>query len=284
MSLRVSTVDLGGSTIHCAESGRAEAQFIYKEIFVDQCYSAQGFALDHGGTVIDVGANIGLFTRFLCGRFRDLRVVCFEPSPPTFECLRANTEDLDAQVETIRAAVSDHLGTAQIEYLPNLPGNSTLYPADKRGQVDSFAENLTLADAWRGSKLAFFVLLALYPVRKWVIRKRFEWSYSGGVSYDCPLTTLDATIAERGLEQVDLLKIDVEGAELDVLGGLSDANLGRVQQLIMEVSPSNLGGLDALRERLARSGFDAIHIESAVPKGDSAVYGCNVFARRGGPS
>ena len=41
-------------------------------------------------------------------------------------------------------------------------------------------------------------------------------------SWDISVTTLDAFVAERGIERIDLLKVDVEGGELEVLRGATD--------------------------------------------------------------
>ena len=42
-----------------------EAHFIYDEIFVQRCYSRHGIRVRAGDTVVDAGANVGLFTLFL---------------------------------------------------------------------------------------------------------------------------------------------------------------------------------------------------------------------------
>jgi hypothetical protein len=42
-------------------------------------------------------------------------------------------------------------------------------------------------------------------------------------------------LAEERIEAVDLLKIDVEGAELDVLAGIAGADWPRIRQLVVEV-------------------------------------------------
>ena len=61
--------------------------------------------------------------------------------------------------------------------------------------------------------------------------------------------TLDELCAEAGLARIDLLKLDVEGAELDVLAG--SAALGVVGTIIGEVHPRVLGDeVDEFFERL----------------------------------
>ena len=42
-----------------------QVRYIYEEIFVRRCYSRHGVRVRNGDTVIDAGANVGLFTLFL---------------------------------------------------------------------------------------------------------------------------------------------------------------------------------------------------------------------------
>lgn len=46
----------------------------------------------------------------------------------------------------------------------------------------------------------------------------------------CAMTTVSALMAEHDLERIDLLKIDVEGAELDVLRGIRPEDWPRISQ------------------------------------------------------
>ena len=54
-----------------------ETDYVYKEIFEDQCYLRHGIRLQDGDTVVDIGANIGLFSLFVmsrCSKPKDLRL------------------------------------------------------------------------------------------------------------------------------------------------------------------------------------------------------------------
>src|SRR6187551_3632623 len=53
--------------------------YIYKEIFVDQCYDFP--VLDENPTIIDVGANTGLFGIRMKQLYPNSQVYCFEPFP-----------------------------------------------------------------------------------------------------------------------------------------------------------------------------------------------------------
>jgi len=84
-----------------------------------------------GERVIDVGANIGVYTAFLSRMVGDDGMVCsVEPTPATFDILRSNTRRLRlSNVTTVRCAVSDHEGIVTLE-IPRFPwGAENLYQA-----------------------------------------------------------------------------------------------------------------------------------------------------------
>jgi FkbM family methyltransferase len=67
-------------------------------------------------------------------------------------------------------------------------------------------------------------------------------------------TTLDAIIEKYNLKRIDLLKVDVEGAEVEVL---SDKALSITRKIIIEVWPSNLS---KIFEMLKSHGFKIINL------------------------
>lgn len=52
---------------------------------------------------------------------------------------------------------------------------------------------------------------------------------------DCSMCTVSDLIREHALARIDLLKIDVEGAELDVLRGITPEHWGLIRQV--RISP-----------------------------------------------
>ncbi len=69
----------------------AETLFIYREIFEQRCYFRHGITPKPDWTVLDAGANIGLFTLSL----RDVpgvHVYAFEPVPSVAKVLRNNLQ------------------------------------------------------------------------------------------------------------------------------------------------------------------------------------------------
>lgn len=73
-------------------------------------------------------------------------------------------------------------------------------------------------------------------------KHRPSYASFGALGHDCeeiavPVRRLDGLAREKGLPQIDLLKIDVEGFEPEVIGGLGDLP---VKNICFEFSPANL--------------------------------------------
>lgn len=81
----------------------------------------------------------------------------------------------------------------------------------------------------------------------------------------------------QGLETIDLLKIDVERAEMAVLRGVSDEHWQRIRQVVMEVHDVD-GSLDiVLRLLKTRAGFTNCVVEQDKQLKGSTLY--NIYAR-----
>lgn len=77
-----------------------------------------------GSLVIDVGANVGFFTRrFAAWTGPDGRVLAIEPERVNFERLRATTARFGAAVEAIQGVAADREGTLNLVVNPIHPGD-----------------------------------------------------------------------------------------------------------------------------------------------------------------
>lgn len=73
-----------------------------------------------------------------------------------------------------------------------------------------------------------------------------------GTTETVPVTTLDKLCSSRGIQGVDLLKIDTEGAEIDVLSGAVDT-LRRTRYVVLEYHSTELR--EQCRRLLTDAGF-----------------------------
>jgi len=57
---------------------------------------------------------------------------------------------------------------------------------------------------------------------------------NNAVSYQVPSSSFEDLLGKLGLAQVDLLKLDIEGAEYEVLTSIGDKTLAGIQQIVVE--------------------------------------------------
>ena len=69
---------------------KPDVQFLYDEIFRDDCYRRHGLRIENNSTIIDVGGNIGLFALFASAIATEGKVFVLEPIPKTFDALATN--------------------------------------------------------------------------------------------------------------------------------------------------------------------------------------------------
>lgn len=85
---------------------------------------------------------------------------------------------------------------------------------------------------------------------------------SNGVSNYAPSVTIDTLFEEKVFDKIDFLKIDCEGAELDVIDGISDENLGKIKKIALEFHANYLTEEDSARimTRMVEAGFQSFQL------------------------
>lgn len=109
-----------------------------------------------------------------------------------------------------------------------------------------------------------------------------------GLNFTVPMVTLASTITQQRLERIRLLKIDVEGYELEVLRGLGSA-AHRVENIVFEVlaipdaQPNGNGAaLDSMATMnwCMSHGFELVTVLGEAWDGKLPVPESNLWARR----
>jgi FkbM family methyltransferase len=243
---------------------RAELDFLYEEIFVREVYLKHGLALADGACVVDAGANIGLFSLWAATRARGVRLHAVEPIPEIFAALLTNAARHFPRARLHRVALGAVAGQARFAYYPRATGWSTRHPEPAavreslRAYLRARAEHPFAARIARHPRL--FALAA---------RPLFH-----SVARECQVTTLSGLMHGEPLETIDLLKIDVEGAELDVLSGIADASWPRIRQVTMECDSRTREPAVAV---LGSHGFDVVAEQSPLLQGTAYWH---VYAQR----
>ena len=236
-----------------------EVAHFYEDIFVDRVYVSHGITLPPGAVVFDVGANIGLFSLFVHTHGAGAQVFSFEPAPPLFRLLQANLARHGVAGTAYNCALARAAGTAEFTFYPKSTGMSSLYAdlADEQAVLTTVLQN----QVRRGER----ELELLLDHADDYLAERFK-----AQTFTCPLRPLSDVIAEAGVERIDLLKVDVQKAELDVLLGLADADWPKVRQVVVEVHDT-AGRLAHLSQMLAERGFQVTTDQEALYAG-SAIY------------
>ncbi|KAL4436583.1 hypothetical protein ABPG75_003722 [Micractinium tetrahymenae] len=230
----------GGLSVRCISP--SEAAFIHGEVFQQNCYFPAGIRLSPGSVVVDAGANIGLFAlRVLLDRQLApavSRLYAFEPLPPTANVLEANLREhgVADKVMVLRLGLHSAPGSLDFTFYPAMPGNSTAAPAEK----------------WEHQRPAMAALMGSAAA---------DACFQGAASIQCPVTTLAQFAREQRLQRIDLLKVDVEGSELELLRGLDPNTWRLVCQVVAEVH--DVGDRLAVATRLLEAAGFAVHAERA---------------------
>ena len=163
-----------------------------------------------GSVVFDVGANIGLYTRFLHSLGSPTQIVAFEPWLENVAILHENLQLAGIRESTIvvPAALGDRDGTVAFQ-VDDIQSTSGTLESVTDGAPAEGRRNLGL------------------PAR----------------SQDVPCHRLDTLLANADLPAPDVLKLDVEGAEGHVLRGAHDTLRRDRPFLLIE-----LHGVSAVRE------------------------------------
>jgi len=116
-----------GPTIHARPEDSAFG--LFWEIFVDRCYLGRDFYHPKpGDTVVDLGANIGVFVLQCQHTTPGVRVHAVEPNPPTFAQLKHNLADnrLEHSVAVYPLAISGNHGSLYLKQGVPVSGHQQL--------------------------------------------------------------------------------------------------------------------------------------------------------------
>ena len=251
---------------------RGETDLIYHEIFNERIYARHGIELKDGDTILDIGANIGLFMLFVSRICPNAKVYSFEPVPQIFEVLERNAQLHNPRGTClVNAGISDKRSTATFQFLPRFACSSTMYPDSSDEQLDR-NEQFTLNALDQGPNRIVASLFSHLPrpVRSWVARAIMRY-YAKTEPVTCQLLSVSDVIQTHGIEQIDLLKIDAEGAELDVLRGISDQDWPRVRQITIEVHRGE-AAVQKVESILKTRGFETANDFSPSSPAETMVY------------
>lgn len=272
-----SLVSLWGVTmdaidLHCINPW--EVSFLRQEV---GSYFAHGIEFAPGATVLDVGSNIGVFSAAVYERLGgDARIYAFEPLPPLYATLERNARDFfDGHLTALPYGLASGDNELDFSYFPA----ATIFSSSWRDQdnVEDERRRVTasIVAMIRQGDLGRVLRRVPAPVLRALVGRRLRVMRQIE-THRVRVRPLSAVLDEQGIDHVDLLKIDVEGAELDVLRGIEDRHWPLVRQAVVEVEGWGRNR-DTIREVFVAHGFTVSAEQDAVQQ--AADIGL-VFARR----
>jgi FkbM family methyltransferase len=170
----------------------------------------------HDWVCLDIGANIGIHTLSMSVLATDGQVVAFEADEQNFRWLCSNLRDLDetkAAVTEVNCALWDTNGFVNLSSIEELSGCCFISESENVAENERRIREVVNPAAIKEIELHMRVSAT-------------------------PAVRLDDWIAKSGLKRIDLIKMDVEGAETRVLRGAERTIREFAPILVTEYNPA----------------------------------------------
>ncbi|MDA1060925.1 MAG: FkbM family methyltransferase [bacterium] len=189
--------------------------------------------------VIDVGANIGVYSLYAGTSAKNVKVLAFEPMREAYELLQENVRlnNLDSKIKAFNLGLSARRETRKL-----LLGTSSVYSSMYKEKGDGLNDNLS----------------------------------ARSVEINC--IPLQQIFDDNNLKFCDLLKMDCEGAEFESLYATPQEYLDKIREIRMEFHNLDTSGdrnVDALIDYLTDRGFEVTHLEKHSRKSFGQVWFVN---------
>ncbi len=237
-----------------------EAHHYYNEVIERDVYLRRGIAVDDGAVIIDVGANIGLFTLAMLARSSGSRVVAIEPVPILASAMKENLRNYARDVTLLQVGLYDREGEREFTFYPSVTGMSSFEP-------DAVADRALLAGLINNARDANASLAGMTSAQE------AEYLDARLISetLTLPVERLSGIVDRLDLERIDLLKIDVQRGSERVLDGINPEHWRRIRQVVVE-HQAPLGRRSVVEERLAALGYTVATEQDRIHRDTTVVY------------
>jgi FkbM family methyltransferase len=195
---------LGALDLSVIDDNDADTKYIYDEVFGETIYAHREMRVPENPTIMDVGANIGIYSIWAQRQYQPHAIYSYEASPKTFTFLQDNVARLINQKVTKASAFNRAMASTVGQKL-------TLHQSIKVSGISTLLDKSKVA--WIGEASA---------------SRQLE-------TFEVMTTTVSAEIESNRLAAVDILKIDVEGYFLEVLKGIAPKDFPKIRNIVAEV-------------------------------------------------
>lgn len=217
---------------------QSQVAFLIDRIGLHDCYAINSIESE-SPVIVDGGAHIGVFSRFVTYVYPDAKLYAVEPDRDNFQLLQINLSEANNAV-AVNQAFLDGRGEVTLKRSDAVDWRSTL--AVNETFFDEFSEH--------------------------------GGEYSG--DYKVPTLSVDDFIADQGLDRLDLLKLVIPGMiELQVLAGARSS----IEQLRPRVAVTVYSGnADAVDQFFDQLGYRSMTSPWQPPEGGWSRSSICLFA------
>jgi len=207
---------------------------------------------------------------------KKVNVYAFEPIPDIFKVLQQNAHRFaPGRLKVFPYGLSKESKSQIFSYYHNVTVLSTAYPDDSKEEREKFKKGF-IADL-KNFPPPLYWLNWLPPFMRSLIVDIILKTTFQQVQVTCQVKTISEIIREHDIQQIDLLKIDVEKSELDVLLGIETSDWSKIKQIVIEVHDLE-GRVDKVTSLLKENGFAKIAVEQEESFKGSDIF--NLYALR----
>lgn len=237
-----------------------ETEHLYQDIIAQDNYLCHGMVIPKNAIVLDAGANIGVFSLNIAQQYTDATIYAFEPVPAIYSALALNAE-LYGQDRIIHhcCGLSDKAGHDSFDYYPH----ATVFSGANVDREENVSKMMSILSNESGEQQ-----MSSEDIEA-VLQQRLT-----STKVDVELSTVSAQIDHYGLTVIDLLKVDVEGAELSVLKGIEQRHWPLIAQMVIETNDQS-ECYPQILTLLGEQGFD-YRCEKSAELGDTSLV--NIYA------
>lgn len=234
-----------------------ETTFLYDEIFRKELYFSKDITLSSDMCVVDVGANIGLFSLYILTKCPRATIYAIEPIPEIFDILELNLKIANPLATQIEPH-SIHLLNCGVGAKNQLM-KFVYYPHYSIISGKEFDQNETISLLTTSIQNQLLenrdpsIPIHLQHSSEKLAREVAEKKLAHRQVATCSVETLSQIFLQEGLTHIDLLKIDIEGEELSALEGIHNEDWDKIAQIIVEAHSTELCNL--VEQKLLEKGY-----------------------------